>query len=60
MIIMVKNIPDSLIPQLSEFINSTMGLHFPENRWKDLRRSMMNVAMDLALEYETDYRVFAG
>ncbi len=54
MIIMVKNIPDSLIPQLSEFINSTMGLHFPENRWKDLRRSMMNVAMDLALEYETD------
>ncbi len=51
---MVKNIPDSLISQLSEFINSKMGLHFPGNRWKDLRRSMVNVAMDLALEYETD------
>ena len=41
-------IPDNLISRLSELVNTKMGLHFPENRWKDLRRNMTGVAQDIA------------
>ncbi len=48
----IPDIPDDLISQLSEFINSQMGLHFPQNRWKDLRRSMADVVQELLKDHE--------
>ncbi|MDM8548651.1 CheR family methyltransferase [Desulfobacterales bacterium HSG2] len=44
---MTSNIPDHLIAQMSKFINSKMGLHFPQSRWNDLKRSMVDVTREL-------------
>jgi len=44
---MTSDIPDHLIARLSKFINSKMGLHFPQSRWNDLKRSMVGVAQDM-------------
>ncbi len=49
---MVSDIPDQLISRLSDFINLKIGLYFPENRWKELKRSMNAVARDFAGKYD--------
>jgi chemotaxis protein methyltransferase CheR len=49
---MVSDIPDQLISRLSDFINLKIGLYFPENRWKELKRSMSAVARDFAGKYD--------
>ncbi len=49
---MVSDIPDHLISRLSEFINLKIGLYFPENRWKELKRSMNAVSRDFAGKYD--------
>lgn len=41
------HIPDHLLKQLSEYINENLGLYFPEDRWRALKRSMGAVARDL-------------
>lgn len=49
-IIMTSNIPDHLMARLSKFINSKMGLYFPESRWNELKRSMADVALEMGFE----------
>ena len=34
-------LPDSLLAQLSDFLESQMGLHFPRERWRDLERGIV-------------------
>ena len=36
--------------QLSEFLASTMGLHFPPERWPDLRRGITEAAMEFGFD----------
>jgi len=44
---MTKEISDTLISELSSFVNAKTGLHFPPERWRDLKRSIQTVAPDL-------------
>src|SRR3989442_303387 len=37
-------VSDTLWPQLSEFIAERMGLHFPSERWDDLKRGLTGAA----------------
>ena len=34
-------LPDSLLAQLSDFLEAQMGLHFPRERWRDLERGIV-------------------
>jgi chemotaxis protein methyltransferase CheR len=43
---MKNTIPDNRMSQLSEFIASSMGLHFPPERWGDLERNIMPAARE--------------
>ncbi len=51
---MPHNIPENLIEQLSEFINVKTGLYFPKERWKELGRTVRNLAQDLSKKHKTD------
>jgi chemotaxis protein methyltransferase CheR len=42
-------LPDSLLSQLSDFLESQMGLHFPEERWRDLESGVAAAARDFGL-----------
>lgn len=43
----VPHISDDLILRLSEFVNSRTGLHFPREKWRDLKRNINAAAPDL-------------
>ncbi|MBW1734175.1 MAG: tetratricopeptide repeat protein [Deltaproteobacteria bacterium] len=47
---MTDGIPDNLISRLSEYINSSTGLHFPREKWNDLRRIIRAAARDLGFD----------
>ncbi|MGE0823892.1 MAG: CheR family methyltransferase [Candidatus Binatia bacterium] len=40
------DLPEPVLTQLSEFISSRMGWHFPPDRWQDLERSISAAARD--------------
>ena len=42
-----KKISDDLVSRLSEFVNSRMGLHFPREKWRDLKRNISAAAPEL-------------
>jgi len=44
---MTVAISDNLISRLSEFVNSRTGLHFPREKWRDLKRNINAAAPDL-------------
>ena len=46
----VKPIPDDVISSLSEFVRIRTGLHFPREKWHDLRRSMCAAASDFGFD----------
>ena len=43
---MTTTISDILLARLSDFVATTMGLHFPKERWRDLERGILNAARD--------------
>lgn len=43
---MTQAVSDALLSPLSEFVESRMGLHFPIDRWGDLRRGIVSAAQD--------------
>lgn len=45
---MEKDIPDEIISELSEFTNTNLGLYFPKERWKTLRRGVRAATPELA------------
>ncbi|MBW2203684.1 MAG: tetratricopeptide repeat protein [Deltaproteobacteria bacterium] len=47
------HISDDLISRLSEFVNSRTGLHFPRQKWRDLRRNISAAAPDLGFDDTT-------
>jgi len=47
---MNSNLSDSLLSELSEFIVSKIGLHFPKDRWRDLERGIGSVALEFGFD----------
>jgi len=45
-----QNIPDSLISQVSDFVNSRTGLYFPKEKWRDLKRGIKWAAREKGFE----------
>jgi chemotaxis protein methyltransferase CheR len=45
----VHHISDQQTARLSEFVTTWLGLHFPKNRWSDLRRNMANASCELGI-----------
>ncbi len=43
---MATSIPAALLSQLSEFVATQMGLHFPKERWRDLERGIRSAARE--------------
>lgn len=43
---MTHGISDQLLSQLSEFVANHMGLHFPQERWRDLERGLQSAARE--------------
>jgi|LQYC01.1.fsa_nt_gi chemotaxis protein methyltransferase CheR len=43
---MTTTISDILLARLSDFVAAAMGLHFPKERWGDLKRGALNAARD--------------
>lgn len=39
-------LPDSLLSRLSDFVESQIGLHFPQERWRDLERGIATAARE--------------
>lgn len=50
---MTVAISDNLISRLSEFVNSRTGLHFPREKWRDLKRNINAAAPDLGFDDTT-------
>lgn len=46
----VRPIPDDLISDLSELVRIRTGLHFPKEKWHDLRRGICAAASDFSFE----------
>ena len=46
----VPNISDDLIFRLSELVNSRIGLHFPREKWRDIKRNISTAAPDLGFD----------
>lgn len=44
---MTQNLSDQLLAQLSEFVARHIGLHFPQERWRDLERGVQSAAHEL-------------
>ena len=44
---MTNTISDNLLSRLSKFVNSQTGLHFPREKWRDLKRNINAAAPDL-------------
>jgi len=45
-----KRISNALLEQFSGFVNASMGLHFPENRWLDLLRGIRSAAQEFGFD----------
>ncbi len=43
-------ISPALLLQISQFVNSQMGLHFPQKRWPDLARGLAHAAGDFGFD----------
>lgn len=43
---MTSHISKSLLSELSEFVSTRMGLHFPVDRWDDLERGIVSAASE--------------
>ena len=52
---MTGSIPDNLLPNLNEFLTSKMGLHFPKNRWRELKRKISEAAKEHDFEDVEEY-----
>lgn len=46
---MRRALPDALLSSLSEFVAARMGLHFPQERWRDLEGGVAAAARDFGL-----------
>ena len=46
---MRRALPDALLSGLSEFVAARMGLHFPQERWRDLEGGVAAAASDFGL-----------
>ncbi len=51
---MPVNIPGGLVSRLSEYVNTNMGLYFPENRQNSLRRGITAAAKDFAIIFDIE------
>lgn len=49
---MTERISNELLAQLSVFVAARMGLHFPQERWRDLARGIHSTAREF--DFETD------
>lgn len=47
---MITNVPDNQLSQLSEFVSSSMCLHFPRERWGDLERGICSATEELGFK----------
>lgn len=47
---MAKQLPESLLSQLSDFIANHTGLYFPEARWRDLERGIRSAAGEFGFD----------
>lgn len=47
---MSRNISDILLSQVSEFVASQVGLHFPKGRWPDLERGFLSAAQEFGFK----------
>jgi chemotaxis protein methyltransferase CheR len=50
---MTNTISDNLLLRLSEFVNSRTGLHFPREKWRDLKRNIAAASPDLGFDDTT-------
>ena len=48
-VVLPNVLPDALLSQLSDFLESQMGLHFPKERWRDLEGGVVAAARDFDL-----------
>ena len=51
---MTTKISDSAFLQLSEFVASHLGLHFPRERWLDLQRAVCGAAKECGRQHDLD------
>ena len=49
-----ETISDNLVSRLSEFINLRMGLHFPQEKWRDLKRNISAFSLELGFDRVDD------
>lgn len=47
---MVEHLPNTTLSQLSEFISTQMGLHFPKERWSDLERGIKSASREFGFD----------
>ena len=47
---MVEHLPNITLSQLSEFISTQMGLHFPKERWPDLERGIKSASREFGFD----------
>lgn len=49
-----QKISDDLVSRLSEFVNLRMGLHFPREKWRDLKRNISAVSEEMGFDRVDD------
>jgi chemotaxis protein methyltransferase CheR len=54
---MTIKVPDSALMQLSEFVASHLGLHFPRERWCDLQRAVGAAAQECGYRHDLNQYV---
>ena len=52
---MTSQISDTILSQLSEFIASIMGLHFPESKWSDLERKIKSASAEFGYKNPLEF-----
>lgn len=52
---MADNLSGTDLSRLADFIESSIGLHFPENRWGDLEMRMLSAAREIRCESVCHY-----
>ena len=51
---MTANIPDAALSKLSDLVACHLGLHFPRERWLDLRRAVCGAAQECGCQHDLD------
>jgi len=51
---MHNGLSHTFLAQISAFVNTRLGLHFPEKRWPDLARGIARAAEDFGFENDTE------